>query len=240
MAKDINNDIEEIEVEGLEEVNASEEFVEKNFKTIAMVVGGVLLAVIAGIYFYSTSGSSELADQKKIFRAQYYFGLDSTNAALFGSETLNEDLVGFDELTNELESSKVKNLNNYYVGLLNLKNGEYQQAVDYLSDFDSDDELLLARGKSLLGDAYMELAETEASNYSKAITAYKKASTLKENTAFTPIYLMKLALAYELNKDNENAIATYNKIITGYKPTVTEVNDAKKYKAVLEAKTKKS
>ena len=147
-------------------------------------------------------------------------------------------MVGFDELANELESSKIKKLNNYYVGLLNLKNGEYQQAVDYLNDFDSDDDLLLARGKSLLGDAYMELAETDASNYDNAISAYKKATELEKNTAFTPVYLMKLALAYELKGELQKAIATYTTLIEGYNPTVAEVVDAKKYRAALEAKTK--
>lgn len=243
MAEDknkLNNDVEEIEVEGAEEVNASEQFLEKNGKKLLPILVGVLVAVVAGVYFYSTSGTTELEDQKKIFRAQYYFGLDSTNLALFGDTTgdVNVDLIGFDELATELESSKVQKLNNYYVGLINLKNGEYQQAVDYLNDFDSDDELLLARGKSLLGDAYMELAETEATNYDNAIKAYKKATELEKNDSFTPVYLMKLALAYELKGDTEQAIATYTTLIDGYKPTVTEVADAKKYRAALQAEAK--
>ena len=243
MAKDnkkINEEVEELEIEATEEVNVSQQFVEKNMKQIATVVVAVFVAVIGGIYLYSSSGNAELEDQKKIFRAQYYFGLDSTNLALFGdtSGTVNEDLVGFDDLANQLETSKIKKLNDYYVGLINLKNGEYQQAVAYLSDFDSEDELLLARGKSLLGDAYMELAENESSNYDNAIVAYKKATELGKNPAFTPIYLMKLALAYELKGDNTAAIATYTTLITGYKSTVSEVTDAKKYRALLEAKAK--
>jgi tetratricopeptide (TPR) repeat protein len=238
--KNINEEVEGIEVEGAKEVNASEQFLEKNMKQLSTIVVAVLVTVVAGIYFYNSSGSAELEDQKKIFRAQYYFSLDSTNLALFGdtSGTVNNELVGFDELTDDLESAKIKDLNNYYVGLINLQNGEYQQAVDYLSDFESDDDLLLARGKSLLGDAYMELAETEASEYDNAIKAYKKATELEKNSAFTPVYLMKLALAYELKGNDKQAIATYSTLIDGYKPTITEVADAKKYRAVLQAKSK--
>jgi tetratricopeptide (TPR) repeat protein len=243
MAEDknkLNEEVEVIEGSEVEAVSASEQFIEKNMKQLSAIVLAVLVAVVGGIYLYSSSGSAELEDQKKIFRAEYYFGLDSTNLALFGdtSGLINDELVGFDDLTNELESSKIKNLNNYYVGLINLKNGEYEQAVSYLSDFDSEDELLLARGKSLLGDAYMELAETEASNYDNAVVAYKKATELEKNASFTPVYLLKLALAYELKGDDKAAIATYTTLIGDYKSTVAEVVDAKKYKAILEAKAK--
>tara|TARA_B100000809_G_scaffold64291_1_gene61004 strand:+ start:3033 stop:3755 length:723 start_codon:yes stop_codon:yes gene_type:complete len=240
MAEDKNKLNEEVEgIEATEEVNTSEQFVEKNMKQLVILMAGILILVIGGTYFYTTSGDAVLEDQKKIFRAQYYFGLDSTNLALFGDTTgeVNDELVGFDELVGELESSKIQNLNNYYVGLINLKNGQYEQAVSFLSDFDSDDDLLLARGKSLLGDAYMELAETDVSNYAKAIAAYKKSTELEKNAAFTPVYLMKLALAYELNGNNAKAIATYTTLIDGYKPTIAEVADAKKYRALLEAKS---
>ena len=240
MAEDKNKLNEEVEaVEVVEEVNTSEQFVEKNMKQIVTLIGVLLVIVLGGTYLYTSSGGAELEDQKKIFRAQYYFSLDSTNLALFGDTTgeINDELVGFDELVGELESSKIQNLNNYYVGLINLKNGEYEQAASFLSDFDSDDELLLARGKSLLGDAYMELAETVNANYSNAITAYKKATQLEKNDSFTPVYLMKLALAYELNSDDANAIATYTTLIEGYKSTVTQVSDAKKYRARLVAKS---
>lgn len=243
MAEDKNKQNEEVELldgEAVEEVNASEEFLEKNLKQITSMVVA-LFVIIGGVtYFYTSSGDAELEDQKKIFRAQYYFGLDSNEIALFGdtSGKVNAELIGFDELASDLESSKVKNLNNFYIGVLNLKNGEYAIAVEYLSDFSSGDELLQARAKSLLGDAYMELAETDESNYSKAISAYKEASSLKSNEGFTPVYLMKLALAYELGGDDAKAIETYGKIINTYKPNVAEVTEAKKYKAVLESKTK--
>jgi tetratricopeptide (TPR) repeat protein len=221
-----------------QEVGASEAYVENNVKKIGGVAGIIIAVIVGAIFFYNSSTASEEEDQKSIFRAQYYFSLDSLNLALFGDDSgkVNSELIGFDELTGSLSSSKVKNLNNFYVGVINLQNGEYQQAIDYLSDFSTNDDLLEAKAKEQLGNAYMELAETEPSNYNDAIKYYTEASSLAVNEAFTPGYLMKLALAYELNGDKENAIKTYEKVISGFSSSVVEVSDAKKYKTVLEFK----
>ena len=239
MAENKNNEAEELEVQEVEvQESASEKFVENNLKKIGGIAGGIVVLVLAVFFYFNSSASSEVEDQKKIFPAQYYFSVDSLNLALFGDSTgtINEDLVGFDELRDELQSGKVKNLNNFYIGAINLHNGDFEVAVAYLEDFSTDSDLLQARAKALLGDAYMELAEADKSNYASAIANYEQASSIGENTAFTPGYLIKLALAYELSEDNEKAIATYDKVITGYPTGTVEVLEAKKYKAVLEAK----
>lgn len=234
MAENKNNEAEELEVQGVEvEESASEQFVENNAKKLGIIAGAAILAIVGLIYYFNMSASSEIEDQKAIFPAQYYFGSDSLNLALFGDST--GDLTGFDELRDELQTSKVKNLNYFYIGAINLQNGEYNVAIEYLEDFSSESDLVQARANALLGDAYMELAEEDKSKYSSAISNYEKASSTGENGAFTPGYLLKLALAYELNGQEGDAIATYDKIIKNY-PSVQEGLDAKKYKAVLEAK----
>ena len=133
----LNEELENQELENVEEVGASEAFVEDNAKKLGGAVAVVIALIVGGIFFYNSSSSSEVEDQKSIFRAQYYYSIDSLNLALFGDDSgnVNPDLVGFDELSNSLSSSKVKNLNNFYVGVINLQNGEYQQAIDYLTDF---------------------------------------------------------------------------------------------------------
>ena len=235
MAENKNNEVEELEIqEGVQGDNLSEQFVENNAKKIGVIAAVVVAAVVGVFFFYNSSVSSVEEDQKKIFPAQYYFSLDSLNLALFGDTS--GTVVGFDDLRNELESGKVKELNNFYIGVINMQNGEYETAVAYLKDYATGSDLLQARAKALLGDAYMELAEEDDSNYSLAIASYDEASKIGETTAFTPRYLLKLALAYELSDSDDNAIATYEKVISGYPSTTQEVQEAKKYKAVLEAK----
>ena len=104
---------------------------------------------------------------------------------------------------------------------------KFALAILYLEDFSSNDILIQARAYSLMGDAHMELKE-----YSDAATFYHKASNHKPNKFFTPTYLMKEALAYELLQQNDKAIAAYDRIITEFWDS-TEVQNAKKLKARL-------
>jgi TolA-binding protein len=231
-----NEELDNLEAEVVEE-SKSEQFVEDNIKKISMFVAGGIAIIVAAAWFLMSSADAEVEDQKMIYKAQYYYSLDSLDLALFGDDSalVNEDLIGFDALTKELQSSKVKNLNFFYVGSINLQNGEYQQAVDYLSDFSSDNDLLLSRAKCLLGDAYMELAEADQ-NYSSAIESYTEATELASNKSFTPGYMLKLALAQELSGAADAAIATYEKLINNFPNGLQEVTEAKKYKTVLEVK----
>jgi TolA-binding protein len=108
--------------------------------------------------------------------------------------------------------------------------GNYSSAIPFLKDFSSSDLLLEARAKSLLGDAYMDQED-----FATAASYYEKAASHKPNKEFTPIYLMKAALAYSLNGDTEKAIQKYDKVINDYKNT-PEYNNARKHKAMLENK----
>ena len=69
----------------------------------------------------------------------------------------------------------------------------------------------------------------EKKSYGDAADYYQKAADYKSNKYFTPIYLMKLAVAYENAKENEKAVAAYNQILEKY-----PAPNAKKYKALLD------
>ena len=102
-------------------------------------------------------------------------------------------------------------------------------AVFHLEEFSANDLLVQPRAYSLMGDAYMEQKDFE-----NAAKYYDKASSYKPNKEFTPIYLMKAALAYEKLNNAEKAKAAYQTIIDTYWDS-SEVQNAKKYKAKLEA-----
>jgi TolA-binding protein len=98
----------------------------------------------------------------------------------------------------------------------------------YLEDFSSSDLLVQARAYSLIGDTYME-----ENNYQDAARFYDKAANYKPNKYFSPAYLMKAALAFELNHQADRAIAAYDKVINEYYDS-PEFQDARKFKAKLE------
>jgi TolA-binding protein len=196
------------------------------YKNIITYVGGGLFAIIfvfIGWKYYSTSQNEEA--QNSMFQAVYYFESDSLNKALNGDGN-NQGLI---DIANDYGYTKAGNLAKFYAGTALLKQGKFEDAIEYLDGFSSDDILVQARAYSLVGDAYLELGNNEG-----AVKYYEKASNYKPTKEFTPDYLMKLGLANELNKDYAGAAKAYDKLITDF-PNSTKANDAKKYKAMNEA-----
>lgn len=202
-----------------------EQFYEQHKNIITFVGGGIALLIAAIVFgkYYLTTQNEEA--QNTMFQAVYYFESDSLNKALNGDGAN----PGFVEITESYPFTKAANIASYYAGVCYLKMGKWDDAIDFLEDFGSNDILVQARAYSLLGDAYMEKGELE-----DAIAYYKKASNWKPTKEYTPDYLMKLGLAYELNKEYKNASETYNKIITDF-PNSNRVNDAKKFKGLNDA-----
>ncbi|MBD0399765.1 tol-pal system YbgF family protein [Flammeovirga sp. EKP202] len=205
----------------------SQDFFEKN-KNVVLVVLGVVVAAIAGYFLYGVNIEKQNTEaQAELSPAVFYFEKDSLGKALNGDGNLTG---GFLEIADEYSGTKAANLANYYAGVSFMRLGEYEKAISHLEAFSAKDELVQARAYALVGDANVEL---EA--YSKAISAYKEAISYKPNKEFTPSYMMKLAFTYEAAGDNAKALDTYNDLITKY-PKAQEVNDAKKFAAVLAAK----
>ena len=210
-----------------EQISRSEQFVEKH-QTLMLSILGVIALIVAGgfLYKYYIDGQNELA-QDEMFQAVYYFEQDSLDLALRG----DGNRFGFLDIISEYGSTKAGNLANFYAGACYMRKGNYSSAVPFLRDFSSDDLLLQSRAYSLLGDANME-----SEDYIEAANFYNQAASNKPNKEFTPTYLMKAALAYQLNGQNDKAIEQYDKIIEKYQNT-PEYNNAKKYKAMIEGQS---
>jgi predicted negative regulator of RcsB-dependent stress response len=200
------------------EINKAQHIVEKNKNIITYIGGAVLLAVIGYIGYNWYSNKQDEEAQAALFPIVSKFDTDSTKG-------LSKEFI---KVADEYGMSKAGNLAHFYAGVVSLKDGKYDEAIEQLKDFSSNDLLVQARAYSLIGDAYVEKKA-----YSDAIDFYKKAVDYKPNKFFTPVYLMKLAGAYEANKDNDKAIEAYATIIDKYEDS-QEVNSAKKYKSKLE------
>lgn len=200
-----------------QEIHKVQATVEKN-KSIIYGVAGVLVVAVLGYFgyqYYTTTQDEE--GQSKLFSAVYKYEADSNKVAAKEMEKIASDFGG-----------NTGNLANFYAGVANLKEGKFDAAIDNLKSFSSADLLVQARAYSLIGDAY-----TEKKAYSDAITYYKKAVDYKANKFFTPTYMMKLAAAYEANKEQKEALAIYSEIVEKYAESSESIN-AKKYKAMLE------
>src|SRR5690606_2267640 len=141
--------------------------------------------------------------QGEMFQAVYFYEQDSVDLALNG-DGVNP---GFLSIIDEYGGTAAANLSYFYAGSIYLSQGEFQKAIDHLKKFSSDDYFVQAKAYALLGDAYLELG-----NHSEAINFYNKAANYKSNKYFTPMYLNKLAIAYEEAGQIDNAIKAYDRI----------------------------
>ena len=229
MAKKIDKTEERIEA--VEEAfGKTEQFIEKNQKIILIVVGAIILIVLGYFGFkrlYLTPREKEA--QSQMFMAEKYFETDSVTKALKG----DGNYLGFLDIIDQYKFTKSANLSHYYAGICYLKKGEFQNAIDQLNDFSSGDELVAPMAIGAMGDAYMELNNTD-----KAIDYYLKAADKRKNDLTSPAFLMKAGMAYELEGKNDLALKIYLRIKTEFARS-SEGRDIDKYIARLNGLMKK-
>jgi predicted negative regulator of RcsB-dependent stress response len=201
-----------------QEVSKVTGFFEKN-KSTTLGAGVILIAIFAGFFGYQWyKTSQDVEGEKKLYKAVYAFESDSLSAAAKEMAKISDEFGG-----------NTQNLSDLYLGITLLKQGKYDQAIEKLKNFSSSDLLVQARAYSLVGDAY-----AEKKSFGEAIEYYQKAADYKPNKFFTPTYLLKLALAFEANKQGKEALDAYSQITDKF-PESAESIPAKKYKALIES-----
>ena len=229
MAKKIDKTEERI-VAVEEAFSKTEQFIEKNQKIILIVVGAIILVVLGYFGFKRLYlAPREKEAQSQMFMAEKYFEMDSLTKALKG----DGNYLGFLDIIDQYKFTKSANLSHYYAGICYLKKGEFQNAIDQLSDFSADDELVAPMAIGAMGDAYMELNNTD-----KAIDYYLKAADKRKNDLTSPMFLMKAGMACELAGKNDLALKTYMRIKTEFSRT-NEGREIDKYIARLNGLVKK-
>lgn len=205
----------------------TEQFVEDNQKKITYVVGAIV--VIVGIYlafnrFYMQPKENEALTQ--MFMAENYFEKDSFNLALNG----DGNYLGFLDIIDDYGLTKSANRAKYYAGISFLHLGQYEDAIDNLKKFKTDDLLLGPVKAGAIGDAMLELGNTD-----DALKQYKKAYSETDNILTTPVYKMKAAKLLESMNKLEDALKLYEEIKKDY-PESAEGTTVDRYIARVKIK----
>lgn len=225
--KEVNEGIESVE----NALSRTEQYIEDNQKSLSIII--IAIIVIVGGYlayqkFYVAP--KEVEAQKEMFVAEQYFAKDSFNLALNG----DGQYPGFIEIADDYSVTKAGKLANYYAGICYLRTAQYEKAIEFLKDFDSEDKMLAPISKGAIGDAYMELG-----NDKEALSFYEKAYEINDNEFTAPIYMLKAAMVYEKMNDYKKSSELFTKIIEKYNKS-TEARKAEKYltraKLMLEGK----
>ncbi len=209
-----------------EALSKTERFIEDKQKPILIVIA-VLVVVVLAFFgfqrFYLMPQEKEA--QVQIFMAEKYFDQDSLNLALNG-DGLNP---GFLDIIDDYKWTKTANLAHYYAGIVFMKQGDYQTAIDYLENFSGDDELVTPMAIGAMGDCYLEIGETQ-----KAIDHYLRAANFSKNDVTSPAFLMKAGWTYEINEEYSKAVDVYNIIKTEHSKS-QEAREIDKFIAHAEA-----
>lgn len=212
-----------------ETLGKTESFINQNKKSLGIIIGALVLAV-GGYLFYQKVyvANKEKEAQTVLFYAERYLAADSVNKAING----DGNHPGLEEIVSEYSVSPSGNLARYYLGVAYMKQKQYEKAIEAFKSYDAKDMITGSIAYGAIGDAYMELKNTD-----EAIAHYEKAAKEKVNNFSTPMMLMKLALAYEIKGDYKTAKDNYEKIKKDY-PTSTEGTIVEKYIARAEAMIK--
>ena len=205
-----------------ETASKTEDWVIKNQKYIFIIIGLVAAVVLGYLGFNEFIAKPKQSEaMNDMFQAQKYYDQAITNSAdkdsLFNL-ALNggEGKFGMLDIISEYSGTPSANIANYYAGMAYLNMKDYKNAVTYLSDFSSDDEVLAPMAKGGIGDAFVQLNQQE-----DALGYYEEAASMRKNDFTTPLYLYKAGIvAMELGK-TDVALKHFENIKENY-PESTE------------------
>jgi len=195
-------------------------FVRENQKSLLFISTAVIALII--IYFAYQKfylAPREVDASNQMYVAQDFWEKKQWDKAING----DAGYPGFAKIVDEYSNTKAANLAFYYLGVAYLNKGEYKKAIDNLTNYRGDDVIIAAQALGNTADAYVELKD-----YDKAITYYKKAADKGNNNFISPMYLKKLGLVYEAQKNYKDAADAYQKIKTDF-PESNESASIEKY-----------
>ncbi|GAA4276327.1 tetratricopeptide repeat protein [Aquimarina mytili] len=208
-----------------EGASKTEEWVAANQKYILGAVAVIALVILGYLGFQKfIQEPKEQEAANEMFKAQQYF-----DNAVNGNTTVRDSLYtlalnggegkyGFLEIIENYGGTKAANLANYYAGFSYLNMNKYQEAIEYLDNFKSDDQMLGPLALGGIGDAFSQLDQVE-----EALGYYEKAAQTKTNDFTTPKFLLKAAItAISLNKTD--AAISYLERIKEEFPKSVEAN----------------
>ncbi len=202
MAQEKNDDS-LIDVENV--FSKTELFFEENKKNITIILA-TLLIVVGGYFAYKylyIAGEEEAAS-KDMFKAEQFFNQENFDKAINGD---GASAIGFSQIVEDYSMTPSGNLAQYYLGISLLKTGKFEEAIEHLEAFESDDQIVGPQATAAIGDAYMELNKID-----EAITFYLKAAEQNSNSFNTPLFLKKAALANEQKGSCLAAVQLYERI----------------------------
>src|SRR6187549_1638701 len=126
-------------------------FTRENQKSLIFIASAIVAMILVYVLYqklYLAPRESKAADQMHV--AQDFWAKKDWDKAIKG----DAGYPGFEKIITEYSNTKAANLANFYLGVAYLNKGEYNKAIDYLSDYSGDDSMIAAEALGSTGDAY--------------------------------------------------------------------------------------
>ena len=195
----------------------TEEWVVKYQNVILTFIGVIAFGVLGylGYQNYVIEPKTKEAISE-LNQAQFYFELavNTVDSDSLYRRALNggEGKYGFLDIIENYKGTTAAKLATYSAGMSYLNIKDYQNAIVYLNQFNSEDVLLGALAKGAIGDAYAQMDQlNEAFDY------YVAASKINDNMYSTPKFLYKAAMVGSKLGKNAQALTYLNRIEKEFK-----------------------
>ena len=174
-----------------ETASMTEDWVARNQKIIIGLVAGVALFTVGYLAyqkFIATPKQDEAANEMFVAQQNFQKATDGVASDSLYKLSLNgsEGKFGFLKIADEYSGTDAGNLANYYAGIAYLNTGKYNEAIEFLGKFKSEDIVLGALAKGAIGDAYSQKNQPK-----EALENYVKAAETNKNDFTTPRFLLK-------------------------------------------------
>ena len=196
----------------------TEQFLEKHAKTLMMVFGALVVAVL-GYFAYNQFYVGPRNEEATLsyLAAQKNLADGKDDLALGGKTAANPGFLG---TYNDFSGTKVGKLSAYNAGLIKFKEGKYQEAYDLLDKFSSDNEILTALKFGAMADCQSNLNKT-----AEALSTLDKAISASSDP-YTSYYFTRkagtLALALKKNTEAKKYFATIDEKYQDYDNGMSE------------------
>lgn len=206
-----------------EKILQGEDFFERHGKKLLTALGVVLILALGCFAYYKfvhEPKALKAANQLYLAESQFIAGQDSL--ALKGAGAAQP---GFEAIAKNFSGTDAAQLAHAYSGICLYDMGKYQEALNELKQFSSDDALVAPSIQRMIGDCYVQLGK-----YEDAIKAYESAAKQADSEALSPSCLIKAGHVYEKLGKYDKAIAAYEQVKAKY---YTNTADAERVEADL-------
>lgn len=204
------------------QLTKSEAFIERNLKTILIVLGVICAAVIGYFIWKNHKAKVQAEAVEAVYSSQNYFARGEYEKALKGDNT--PACKGFLKVMDEYSGSKTANVSKLYAGICYANLDDYDNAIKMLESYDEEDDVMISSAAlGTLGNCYIHKGQEE-----KGAETLVKAAKQADNFSTSPVFLLQAGLVYEKLGKADKALELYQQIKKDY-PQSPLSNEIDKY-----------